>query len=105
MAWLISMTLTNAVLATLLALVAFAASRLVRSPALTHLLWVVVLLKLITPPLVQVPIGWKLEILPEPIVEVAHADPSDDWSMPSSKPSVPITTSGSLLPSTAATSG
>jgi beta-lactamase regulating signal transducer with metallopeptidase domain len=50
--------LGNAVAATLLALAAVAVGRLVRRPALAHGLWLLVLLKLLTPPLWQVPLPW-----------------------------------------------
>jgi bla regulator protein blaR1 len=50
--------LGNAVAATLLAVVAAAVARLARRPALAHGLWLLVLLKLLTPPLWQVPVPW-----------------------------------------------
>ncbi len=56
MAWLLSIGLTNALLATLLSLAAFALGRWLRRPALAHLLWIVVLAKLLTPPLLHVPL-------------------------------------------------
>src|SRR6266699_4326708 len=73
--WLISIGLINAALATLLAAAVWAAGQFWRRPALAHVLWVVVLLKLLTPPLVQVPIGWKLDLsfagLPSPALPPA----------------------------------
>jgi beta-lactamase regulating signal transducer with metallopeptidase domain len=48
--------LSNAVVAALLALVAVAVGYAVRSPAVRHAAWVIVLLKLVTPPLVTVPL-------------------------------------------------
>ena len=51
--------LSNAVSATLLAvLVACLGRVLARRPAILHCLWLLVLLKLVTPPLYQVPIPW-----------------------------------------------
>jgi beta-lactamase regulating signal transducer with metallopeptidase domain len=50
--------LGNAVAAAVLALVAAGVSRLFRRPALTHTLWVLVLLKLLTPPLVPLALPW-----------------------------------------------
>ena len=47
---------SNAVLATLLAVLAAAISAVVRRPQLVHGLWLLVLLKLITPPIVSIPI-------------------------------------------------
>ena len=49
--------LSNAVFATILAVVAFVITRLWRAPALGHVLWLIVLVKLITPPLVSVPVS------------------------------------------------
>lgn len=54
MASLIEITAYNAVSATLLATVAWIVGRSARRPQLAHLLWLLVLLKLITPPLFQV---------------------------------------------------
>jgi beta-lactamase regulating signal transducer with metallopeptidase domain len=53
--------LGNAVAATFLALLVAGLGGLFRrSPALRHLLWVLVLLKLITPPLGEIPVAWPL---------------------------------------------
>jgi bla regulator protein blaR1 len=50
---------SNAVSATLLALVVAGLSRpLARRPAILHALWLLVLLKLVTPPLYELPIPW-----------------------------------------------
>jgi beta-lactamase regulating signal transducer with metallopeptidase domain len=46
---------TNAVIAALLAIVVWAITRHGRQPAFAHLLWVLVLVKLITPPLLPIP--------------------------------------------------
>lgn len=48
--------LTNAVLAGLLALAAWVASRLTRRQAVVHGLWLLALVKLVTPPLVELPL-------------------------------------------------
>src|SRR5262245_13062527 len=53
---LVHAMLSNALVASLLALVPIGLGRMVRLPALVHGLWFVVLLKLITPPLLTVPI-------------------------------------------------
>lgn len=55
---LLEIGLTNAVLATILAMAVWLATRFWRQPVFVHALWVVVLLKLITPPMVGVP--WRL---------------------------------------------
>jgi bla regulator protein blaR1 len=54
--------LSNALVATLLAAVVWGIARYARQPALAHVLWVVVLLKLLTPPLVTIPVGWKFDL-------------------------------------------
>jgi len=57
---LYEIVLVNAALATLLALVAEAAARWLHRPALAHCLWVLALLKLLTPPI------WSLDVrMPE----------------------------------------
>jgi beta-lactamase regulating signal transducer with metallopeptidase domain len=53
---LLRLVLTNAVLAGLLALAAWVASRFVRRQAVVHGLWLLALVKLVTPPLVGVPL-------------------------------------------------
>jgi beta-lactamase regulating signal transducer with metallopeptidase domain len=70
--------LSNAVAAAALALIAIAVRAVWRRPALAHGLWLLVLLKLLTPPLVRVPVPWpapappgppettRLEVLSEP---------------------------------------
>ena len=54
MSWL-SWILSNVLLALLLSLAAWSVQR--RRPAIAHTLWVLVLIKLVTPPLVSVPLG------------------------------------------------
>ena len=53
---LIEIGLSNIAMAAALAVVAVIVGRLVRRPALTHSLWLLVLIKLITPPLFFVPL-------------------------------------------------
>jgi beta-lactamase regulating signal transducer with metallopeptidase domain len=55
---LLQIGLSNAAVSAGLALLAVAMSRVLRRPALAHALWVLVLLKLITPPLHIIPIEW-----------------------------------------------
>ncbi len=50
--------LSNAVLATMLALLAVTVAAIGRRPALAHGLWLLVLLKLVTPPLVPISVPW-----------------------------------------------
>ena len=54
---LLEVALINAVMATGLAMVVWLVTRVWRHPVFVHTLWIVVLLKLITPPLVRVP--WR----------------------------------------------
>ena len=55
--------LSNAVSATLLALLVACLGRvLARRPAVLHCLWLLVLVKLVTPPLYELPVPW-----PEPL--------------------------------------
>jgi beta-lactamase regulating signal transducer with metallopeptidase domain len=56
MLWL-SWVVSNIVLALLLALAAWLVQRWLRWPAVAHILWMLVLVKLLTPPLVSVPLG------------------------------------------------
>lgn len=61
MSWLLIIGLKNAIFVAPLALLAFGVGRYSKRPALAHVLWLVVLVKLLTPPLVDVPIvpvGW-----------------------------------------------
>ena len=68
--------LSNAVSATFLALVVACLGRaLARRPAILHCLWLLVLLKLVTPPLYNVPIPWP-ESLSARQGTVAAADPA-----------------------------
>jgi beta-lactamase regulating signal transducer with metallopeptidase domain len=73
---LVEAGLNNSIMAGVIALAAFTLSRLCRRPALTHALWLLVLLKLVTPPLVRVPISW-----PEPS-PVENAATFVRWSEP-----------------------
>jgi bla regulator protein BlaR1 len=55
MSWLSSIV-SNVLLASMLALTAWFVQRRLRRPAFAHILWVLVLVKLVTPPLVSVPL-------------------------------------------------
>ena len=76
---LLHVTLSNAVAATVLAIVAVVLGRLCRRPALTHGLWLLVLLKLVTPPLVTIRIPWK----------EAESSSASERSLQGSNPSPP----------------
>jgi beta-lactamase regulating signal transducer with metallopeptidase domain len=81
---LVHLGLLNAVLATLLALLAAAARWLRFRPALVHALWLLVLLKLLTPPFVAVPVTWwprsDPESAPLPAEEQRLSEPPDEDS-------------------------
>src|SRR5262249_3745757 len=55
MSQLFAIVLSNAVVATMLATVIVVAARFIKSPPILHGLWLLVLLKLITPPLFSLP--------------------------------------------------
>src|SRR5262245_60623756 len=65
--------LSNALAATLLAAAALVVSGLCRRPAVVHGLWLLVLLKLITPPLVSIPLPWPAADEPSPAAAPAPA--------------------------------
>ncbi|HVW37238.1 MAG TPA: M56 family metallopeptidase [Pirellulales bacterium] len=57
MTWLVAIGLANALWSVLLAAAAVVCGRWLRRPALAHLLWIVVLAKLLTPPVISLPLG------------------------------------------------
>jgi beta-lactamase regulating signal transducer with metallopeptidase domain len=71
---LLEIGLSNAILATLLAVAVAVLTRLCRRPAVSHGLWLLVLLKLLTPPLWTVPLPWPTARAVEE--ELATAAPS-----------------------------
>jgi beta-lactamase regulating signal transducer with metallopeptidase domain len=58
---LLSLVVSNAVVATVLAVAAAVVCWCCRRPVVRHALWLLVLLKLLTPPLIPVPIAWPQE--------------------------------------------
>jgi beta-lactamase regulating signal transducer with metallopeptidase domain len=79
--------LSNAAVASALALVAVLAGYFCRRPALVHGLWLLVLLKLVTPPLVTVPIAWPAP--PQQTAAVPDEPPGDTPLSPDSPPDAP----------------
>jgi beta-lactamase regulating signal transducer with metallopeptidase domain/protocatechuate 3,4-dioxygenase beta subunit len=67
--------LSNVMIAAGLALAAVLISRLVNKPQITHALWVLVLVKLVTPPVVHIPVGYA-GAEPLETLAVANAAPS-----------------------------
>jgi beta-lactamase regulating signal transducer with metallopeptidase domain len=76
---LVEIGLWNAAGSALLALLVAAASRLVRRPALAHTLWLLVLLKLVTPPLVPFALPWPADNVP---AVPSAAEPLADADLP-----------------------
>jgi beta-lactamase regulating signal transducer with metallopeptidase domain len=70
---LLHIALSNAAVAAALAVAALAVTVALRRPALSHAAWLLVLLKLLTPPLFTVPVEWPgtavSTVAPEPVVE------------------------------------
>ena len=58
---ILHVALANLAVAAVLAVLATVAGRCWRRPALCHSLWLLVLLKLLTPPLLPLPVGWLEE--------------------------------------------
>src|SRR5213080_4180581 len=94
MATFLHVALANLAVATVLAILAVLAGRFSRRPALVHSLWLLVLLKLITPPLVP------LRIIPwpeQPAVEVSEPEAAQQpeagaWAV--APPAMPSPVSG-----------
>jgi beta-lactamase regulating signal transducer with metallopeptidase domain len=73
---LLSIVVSNAVAATVLAVAAIAVGAVYRRPALVHGLWLLVLLKLVTPPLVYIPVAWPMGAESEPEVAAGREEPT-----------------------------
>src|SRR5947199_5160500 len=92
MSTLLSVGLANAACAAALAVLALVAGRLCRRPALAHALWVLVLVKLVTPPLFRPSVAWLPAESPAPAaVEVAGHAPafSEEAIVPPAAPAAP----------------
>src|SRR5437667_11532389 len=73
--------LSNAVAATVLALVVACLARpLARRPAVLHCLWFLVLLKLVTPPLYEVPIPWPTSLSTNRVSEPPAGIAGLEWA-------------------------
>ena len=100
---LLALGLTNALMALALALVAALAGLVCRRPALVHSLWLLVLLKLVAPPLALVPLAGLLppvmsrpqvkEVLSPAAPEVVDRLPLPDMAGPATP-----TKTGDVLP-------
>src|SRR5687767_1394254 len=69
MTTLLNIALINAVTVLPLAMLVFMVSHLARRPALTHALWVLVLLKFVTPPLFNLPMTIEVPIVHQAVVD------------------------------------
>jgi beta-lactamase regulating signal transducer with metallopeptidase domain len=83
---LLNVGISNAIAAVVLALLAFAVDRVFRRPALSHCFWLLVLLKLVTPPVVHVPLPWPSEPV-RPSVTVPQTVPAVEETDDSTPPS------------------
>jgi beta-lactamase regulating signal transducer with metallopeptidase domain len=79
---LVQAALSNAVIVSLLAPVVLAVDRRSRRPALAHRLWLLLLIKLVTPPLMPIALRWPVDALPhQPTANrTPPADPSRNHS-------------------------
>ena len=98
MVTLLEIGVRNALAATALAILAAGLGWALRRPALTHSLWLLVLLKFLTPPLVPVPIAWPMPPGSNPALRSgqaaieANAAPSE--TLPSARPPAGATDTG-----------
>lgn len=60
---LVEISILNAITASALALAALVIGRMLRRPAVIHAVWLLVLLKLVTPPIFEIPVGLRLQPL------------------------------------------
>src|SRR5437588_5191904 len=84
MSHLLQLGLTNALAATLLAAAVAAPALLLRRryPAVVHALWLLVLLKLVTPPLWKVPVSWPQAVRHDAAAETVGAatgESAEEW--------------------------
>lgn len=106
---LVEYTLSNALAATVLAVVAFGVSQVVRRPAVRNALWVLVLLRLLCPPIWTVELDILRttqtssteqpipEVAPEPVSTPADLESAEHWEMfDNSEWSTPVTVEASL---------
>jgi bla regulator protein blaR1 len=84
MSSLLEIAVCNLIVAALLALPAALAGLWGKRPALTHALWLLVFLKLITPPLFRYPIDWPTPpaTVQEPVAEAGRGSAKDAQGVP-----------------------
>ncbi len=82
---LLAIAVSNLVVASLIALLALLADRLVRRPALTHGLWLLFFIKLLTPPVLPVHIAWTMPTLTSTQDTPARTGEANPLSEPQAK--------------------
>ena len=95
---LLSIAVSNAVAATVLAVAAIAVGAVYRRPALVHGLWLLVLLKLVTPPLVYIPVAWpmgteserEVVVREEPAIELSGGSSEARPTLPLQEQTIPV---------------
>src|SRR4051812_33408166 len=96
MNWLVTMLLGNTVIALLLAACAMGAA-LLRRPAIAHVLWALVLLKLITPALIRVEVpAWGSASADAPEVALRPSAPKPSAGLAASAASGVVVTTTTL---------
>ena len=98
MEMLLSAALSNALIAGLLAVPIALASSLCRRPAVRHALWLLVLLKLVTPPLFSVPVPWPVRAEPSAPSETVIVLPEEPADLPVAGDFLPAETSPAAPP-------
>ena len=73
MTWLITSAVTNALVVIPLAVIAYLVARYSKRPALAHLVWAGVLVKLLTPPIITIPLPWQID--PQALLAKLNAPP------------------------------
>ena len=87
---LVEIGILNAITAGAMALVVLLIGRLLRRPAVIHALWVLVLLKLVTPPIVEIPVGLRLDRLASLTQASARTSTAASPQAEAHSPSVPV---------------
>jgi beta-lactamase regulating signal transducer with metallopeptidase domain len=89
MTTLLQIALVNAVTVVPLALLAGIVGRFARRPALSHIMWVLVLLKFITPPLFNTPVTVEVPVVTQDRIDRTKASPDSNIHVAASE--VPVT--------------
>jgi beta-lactamase regulating signal transducer with metallopeptidase domain len=76
------MALSNLLVALILAVIAALVGLFLRRPAVSHFLWALVLIKLVTPPLIPLRLSWPAASVPEAAEEEEPAQACLTFSMP-----------------------